>query len=997
MAYFRSVAETMADAAEALHRVHNAGVIHRDLKPANLMLEADGNSWVIDFGLAGFLNGQTSDGTRIRVTKVEPEALTTTGILGTPPYMSPEQWDSQSSVLTDIWSLGATLYELLTLHQAFHGTSLADVRAAVVGTEPVSPRTHVRNIPADLSAICLKALRKEPSQRYRSARELAEDLRRWLRYESTIARPARAPRRMFMWSRRNPGWASAILLTVLTCLAVTWTLILHQENLRAKAENDHLTALANAAEAHRLMELAAVYEDMAWAETERASQAAKSAVERAEAAEKQGRIQRRGLLIQNLQGIRLGPHVTFEHLNWSDDAWQRVRDARQFGISEELRDHAAATLIGLDAHFTKRMKGFGASSVAWDRTGVRLAIGGWVDPQKKVHDAGRVWDAAADSVAMISQLGPGPVAYRADGTPIQAIIAPKDDDPRSILLWDMSKDRSLGKFTIPGQEKHEISACTLSPDSTLLAAGTASSDGKEGVIAVWDTRSGKLVRTFTKAATAIDITPDRTLLAAGDENGCINVWTLEGGAHVGMLSSDRHAIHSLAFGRDVRQGLGKKKAEAGSGWLLAAGSAGASVVVWDLEKRLPRIYCHGSPHAVYAVAFSPDGTTLASTGRGYTRLWELASGQQLLSIQFENYLTGLSFTPDGRRLAVSAFPAHGSPGGVYVLDLEPGRGILTLRGLGGRLESQKLRYSPDGVYLAALSHEWRVAIWEAKTGRLVRVLDVPIGPHSDNAGLAFSHDNKSFAFSSGREARLWDMASGEERRTWTLPPGLSDQLAFQPSGKLLLFRQETEAADRYPDTAAHPTEHPRVCRIREMPLDGPPKELAVKEDLNWHVFEAVAAPDGSFFAAVGIHEEAETRERTLKIWEGTTGQELWSYQGEDSNLALDATGHYLVFTQGRARNRMLELPSSKRISEVKGGAVSPNLRYTCDRPDPFGLELFRREDGKLLVHLGIDKEVIAWAFHPAGTHFAWGNADGSVMVCDIAEVQRRLASVGLGW
>ena len=182
--YLRSVAQVMADAAEALDHAHRAGVVHRDLKPSNLLVDRTEHCWVVDFGLARLLEStdavpETSAGCG---DAADLQRLTD-GRAGTPALHGPRS--STRGVLdarTDVWGLGVTLYELLTLRRAF------DAPDRIACDDPPRPRDQVRGLPADLNAICWKAIRKEPAYRYQSAADLAEDLRRWLRFE-----PIRAP------------------------------------------------------------------------------------------------------------------------------------------------------------------------------------------------------------------------------------------------------------------------------------------------------------------------------------------------------------------------------------------------------------------------------------------------------------------------------------------------------------------------------------------------------------------------------------------------------------------------------------------------------------------------------------------------------------------------------------------------------------------------------------------------------------------------------------
>jgi tetratricopeptide (TPR) repeat protein len=204
--YFDAVARMIADVADALDHAHQQNVIHRDVKPSNLLLSATGRLSVTDFGLARML---------------ELPGVTVTGeFVGTPAYMSPEQVTAGRIPLdhrTDVYSLGATLYELLTLHRPFAGDHRDQVLAQVVQKDPVAPRTHNPKVPVDLETICLKCLEKDPDRRYRTAKDLGDDLRRYLNRFAIVARRVGPLGRVAKWVRRHPeltGVAACALLAV---------------------------------------------------------------------------------------------------------------------------------------------------------------------------------------------------------------------------------------------------------------------------------------------------------------------------------------------------------------------------------------------------------------------------------------------------------------------------------------------------------------------------------------------------------------------------------------------------------------------------------------------------------------------------------------------------------------------------------------------------------------------------------------------------------------
>jgi serine/threonine protein kinase len=204
--FYRSVARLGIQAAEALEHAHQCGVVHRDIKPANLIVDDQGKLWVTDFGLAQFH---------------ADAGLTQTGdLLGTLRYMSPEQAGGQRVLLdhrTDIYSLGATLYELLTLEPLFDGADRQALLHKILFNDPLPPRSIQKSIPLELETIILKALGKMPAERYATAQEMADDLSRFLHHEPILARRTSLVTWTRKWARRHPSLvASAVLLCVLT-------------------------------------------------------------------------------------------------------------------------------------------------------------------------------------------------------------------------------------------------------------------------------------------------------------------------------------------------------------------------------------------------------------------------------------------------------------------------------------------------------------------------------------------------------------------------------------------------------------------------------------------------------------------------------------------------------------------------------------------------------------------------------------------------------------
>jgi eukaryotic-like serine/threonine-protein kinase len=245
---YKALAKFAAQAADALEYAHAMGVIHRDIKPANLLIESRGHVWVTDFGLAIIQGGNE---------------LTISGdMLGTLRYMSPEQAAGRRGIVdhrSDIYSLGVTLYELMTLHDPYPARDREELLHRILHEDPRAPRKLCKDLPVELETILIKALAKNPSERYATAQDFGDDLRRFMDDRPVLARRPTVPQIAAKWARRHRGFVRTAV--VLICLGVVGLTVVAAMLNQARKKSDAALAKAQIAHQESSMAFDALFDD----------------------------------------------------------------------------------------------------------------------------------------------------------------------------------------------------------------------------------------------------------------------------------------------------------------------------------------------------------------------------------------------------------------------------------------------------------------------------------------------------------------------------------------------------------------------------------------------------------------------------------------------------------------------------------------------------------------------------------------------------------------
>jgi len=898
--------ELFLQVCRAIQHAHQRGVLHRDVKPSNILVSGSDPAPVpkiIDFGIAKAIG-----------PSMTAEAAVTEGgqFMGTPEYMSPEQADlacRDVDIRSDVYSLGVVLYELIAGAPPFDGKDLRaggidHMRRTIRNEEPKTPSDYltslghkaeevavmrctpvlalIRRLKRELEWIPLKAMRKEPRERYQSVSEIGEDVANYLKGAALIAGPQSRMYKTRKFVRRHAALVAMgvmVAASLVSGLAGTTAMFLRADTMRTTALKERRVAEEQSEEYRRLLYIYKV----ALADAKYRENNLRSARELLKDCPEDLRNWewRRLNYIMDESLMTLGP---FPHL-------------APFALSPDgKRIAAAAPNIKIwDAESGAEVLAFkgdeksGPASLAFSPDGRRIVSGGFSD--KMV----RIWDASNGNESMTlagHEARVMSVAFSPDGTRIAS-----GSFDKTIKLWDAANGRELR--TLSGHQDLVISVA-FSPDGRHIASGSY-----DQTIRIWDAATGaalKIFRMDDQKIIAVAYSPDGRRIAAGGSEGKIKILDAETGQGITLTPGEgwhQSLVRSLAFSPD-----GKR---------LASGSFDQKLRIWDAAtgKELTTLVGHSSE--VWSVAFFPDGERIVSSALGpdaTIKIWDASVDREITILSgHENRVRHLVFSADGRQI-VSASEDNT----IKVWDVSSATEVRTLRGHTGLL--WKVVASPDGKRIVSCSGDKTIRIWDAESGREVKqilahespVYSVALSPDgarvasgsakevkvwdASTGGLllvlpaqenvhyvAFSPDGKRIAAADGTKAiRIWDASTGEEMIILSGHKGVICTVLFTPDGKRIV-------SGAYDGTV----------RIWDSATGDP---LFTLRGHKQTTIESLAiSPDGKRIVSGSFAE--------VKLWDTDTGAELMTISTEGAlGLAFSPDGRIIAGASGREQSNI---------------------------------------------------------------------------------------------
>jgi eukaryotic-like serine/threonine-protein kinase len=889
--FYRTAARLGIEAAEALRHAHDQGVMHRDIKPGNLMLDGDAKLYVTDFGLA----------------RIEADAgLTMTGdLLGTLRYMAPEQALAKRVVIdhrADVYSLGATLYELLTLQPAFAETDRGELLKQIAFYEPRSLRKLDRWIPIELETIVLKAMAKQPDDRYQSAQQLADDLHAFLEHRPIKAKPSTLANRVSKWSRRHvvAAWSALAVLSLLAVILAGSTALVasawkETQRSAASLQTELLTARRNLYRAN--------------------VQTANQELAEGHVAEVD-RLLDEFLPKPGQQDLRGWEWYYLKSLCDTEERSDRGKliSGTNASINPFVFDRNGASLIVRKFNSPDIVLSLPASKAEYfvaspDGRLLACCAGGWFSQRTAIE----VWDLAAHvrQAQIEFDMGITAVAWAPDGRRLAISQPAIRGNPEQVNVWGATNGEKLVRLV--GSEGIGPSSLAWSPDGAYVAVG-----GNPKDVAICSATTGKLVRRLDAQKQMIEsiaFSPDGRLLASGSWDQTIHIWTVETGTLEHKFIAHNGYVNALSWSAD--------------GSLLASGGGDSVTKIWDTSTWELTNALIGHRDQVTDLDWI-DSKSLITGGSDGSKSWDVQKKQGFTLIPTNT--SAHSWTATGRQLVTWQHHSDGATLDRY--DLE-NRSMAYIGRIEKRSPSESapplgvtsMDISPTGKLLAAAIDTDGLQIWDLSTNQ--RTLTINLVKPEQSRRVAWSPDGTMLATGEHNSSfKIWNSTTGDCIATLAADPDdMTSTAKWSPDGSLLA------TITYWGDICLWDVKQWKM--VRRMP----------------HEFGRIWSPEqcGLAWSPTGDRLAAKVR-GWMYIWDAKTGHQLlsvhahvanilciaWSPDG--SRLATGSEDHTIKIWNPDTAEEMLTLPEPDH-TEIRSLSWSPDGRCLARGSGTRGLKV----------------------------------------------------------
>jgi serine/threonine protein kinase/WD40 repeat protein/tetratricopeptide (TPR) repeat protein len=931
--YYRSVARIGLQVADALAYAHQQGVLHRDVKPSNVLLDSQGIAWITDFGLAKEAGSNNQSG---------HSDLTQTGdIVGTVRFMAPERFDGHSLPQSDVYGLGVTLYELLTLRPAFDDSNKARLVEKVLQGPPVRPRKIEACVPRDLETIVLKCLNKDPSERYGTAEALAEDLRRFLADRPIKARRTPWHERTWRWCRRNPAVAALLssLLFALSAVAVVST----GAALKLKYERDQVQSAKDERDDEFTLKVEALRRATE-ADRDRSIELYKSYAAQAQASRWSGRPGRR---LDSLDALAKAVRIV-RSLDFSDEA-------ERLG---HLRNEVIAAMALTDIRVAREWES-GVAKVtgyAFDARQERYAVS---DPQGNLSVR---WTVDGREIVRLPNPGFGRHVYYLRFSPDGRMLASMHDGEWKWHLWDLNRREKV--FSLAG------GSFDFAPHGHTFACVFDNSIHFYSLEPLQEIRRVPI----GDGGHTIAFAPDGKRLAVLNSNPA-TLQLLDGETGTLLRRWPAPIIGNLipvCWREDSQR--------------LAFGTAGGRVAVWDVDEGRQVLDFQASEGGVTGVAYSREGTVLATNGwNPALRLSDAETGRLLLDTPTG---TGLQFSRDGRSLG----PLQASASRIGLWQFAPSKELVTLQACPDKHHVDWIAISSSSRWLAAGCSDG-VRLWDLPARRQIAHLD-----SGSATRVTFLPDESGLVAVGPPGSFLWPMAYGRGQSDAILQIGPPRSLG-SPAVVAADWSSERKVFVLPGGNSAIISE-PAWGQVDRVDLRDHRRSKLVGNLIR--LSEMATSLDGRWLATSSYWFPSQP----IKVWDLQTGKHACDLPIIDHAALVFSPDSQWLVTSRTSEFHFWKVGSwkvdrtiaRKAGSSLHGAAFSPDGRMLALASGPEEVQLSDPHTGQeygLLPHL-TQRPIASMCFSPDGGQLVIA-AGRDIQIWDLRLISEHLSAIDLDW